>query len=133
MAKEMKRMETDKENSKNRNVKFGDLIFLHLVLLIYTFGSIFSKNAASYDFLSLGFCVFYGLVLIVSVIYAFLWQKVLKRLPLIMAYANKAITVIWGLVWGLLFFKEDISICNGIGAIIIIFGVYLVVTGEEET
>lgn len=119
-------------NSETEKVKGRDMLFLHLVLVFYTFGSIMAKKAAGYDFLSLGFCFFYGMVLVISVFYAFLWQKVLKRLPLVMAYANKAITVIWGLVWGFLFFHESISLWNVIGAAVIILGVYLVVSGEEQ-
>lgn len=126
----MQKMKIDEKENK---IKGKDILFLHIVLMIYTFGSIMSKNAANYDFLSIGFCFFYGMVLFISVIYAFLWQKVLKRLPLILAYANKAVTVIWGLLWGYLFFKEDISIHNVIGVAIIVIGVYLVVTGEEKS
>lgn len=126
----MQKIET---NDKEKHIKSKDMLFLHVVLLIYTFGSIMSKNAANYDFLSVGFCFFYGMLLLISVIYAFLWQKVLKRLPLVMAYANKAITVIWGLIWGFLFFEEEISIYNIIGAVIIVGGVYLVVTEEENS
>lgn len=115
-----------------RQVKIKDILFLHIVLLIYTIGSIFGKIAASYDFLSVGFCFFYSMVLLISVVYALFWQKVLKKLPLIMAYANKAVTVIWGLVWGFVFFGESISIGNVVGAAIIVLGVYVVVTGEEN-
>lgn len=119
------------ENNGKLN-KLKNIIFLHFVLLIYTFGGIMSKKAAGYDFLSIGFCFFYGMVLLVSLVYAFLWQKVLKRLPLVMAYANKAVTVIWGLVWGYLFFHERITFFNIAGAAIIVGGVYLVVSGEER-
>ena len=64
--------------------------------------------------------------------YAIAWQQVLKHLPLITTYANKAVTTIWGIIWGFLFFGESISIQRVIGAIIVITGVYLVVTGDEE-
>lgn len=121
-----------KNKKTGKKIKFRDMFFLHIILVIYTFGSIMSKKAAVHDFLSLEFCFFYGMVLVISVVYAFLWQKVLKRLPLVLAYANKAVTVIWGLVWGYLFFNEVISIQNIIGAVVIIAGVYLVVSGEEK-
>ena len=68
----------------------------------------------------------------ISLLYALVWQKVLKRIPLVVAYANKAVTVIWGLIWGAMLFQEQISICNIVGALIIIGGVYLVITGEEK-
>ena len=65
-------------------------------------------------------------------IYAFGWQKVIKHLPLTTAYANKAITVIWGIVFGILFFHERIGIKDIIGAVIIIAGVLLYVKSDEE-
>lgn len=121
------------EYKKNSiSIKKADILFLHCVLLLYSCGGIMSKKASGYDFLSLKFCVFYGTVLGISVLYALLWQKVLKRMPLVVAYANKAVTVIWGLIWGAFLFQEQISIWNILGALIIIGGVYLVITGEEE-
>ena len=118
-------------DKKKLNIK--DLLFLHLVLIIYSCGGIMSKKAAGYDFLTLQFCIFYGLVLGISFLYALLWQKVLKRMSLVLAYANKAVTVIWGLIWGYILFNENITIWNLVGAIIIIFGICLIVTGEDAS
>ena len=47
------------------------------------------------------------------------------------AYANKAVLVIWGMVWGNLIFQEAISVQMILGAIIILVGVYLVVSENE--
>lgn len=90
-----------------------------------------SKKAAAYPVVSLNFIFYYGCVLGISVIYAVLWQQILKRMPLVTAFSNKAVTVIWGLIWGMIFFDEKILIQNVIGAAVIVVGVYLVVTGEE--
>ena len=46
-------------------------------------------------------------------------------MPLTLAYANKAVTVIWGMVWGVLFFGESITVTKAIGAVVVIFGVVL--------
>ena len=35
------------------------------------------------------------------VVYAVGWQQVIKHLPLTTAYANKAVTVVWGILLGL--------------------------------
>ncbi len=88
--------------------------------------------AASYDFLSKEWIFFYGIVIALLGFYAIAWQQILKHLPLITSYANKAVTTIWGLVWGTLVFHETITIERVIGAAVVIFGVYLVVTGDEE-
>lgn len=115
-----------------KKINMKDYLLLHIILLFYSFGSICSKMAANHDFLSLDFCIFYGLVLLDLAVYAVLWQQILKKFSLTIAFANKAVTIIWGILWGFLFFKEHISVKQVIGAIIIVIGICLVVTDENE-
>lgn len=112
--------------------KVKSFVLLHCILLVYSVSSILSKLASKQEFLSFKFIALYGAVLFILVFYALMWQQVLKRLPLVTAYANKSVTVIWGLIWGVLFFHEAISITKILGILIIMAGVYLVVTGEEK-
>ena len=58
--------------------------------------------------------------------------KIIKRLPLTTAFANKAITVVWGIVWGALFFDETITPGKLLGAALIIGGVVLFVKADRE-
>lgn len=78
------------------------------------------------------FILFYSLVLLDLAVYAIVWQQILKKLPLVSAYANKAVTVIWGLIWGMVIFKESLTIWNVIGAIVIIIGIYIVVRADAD-
>lgn len=112
--------------------KAKSYMLLHLIILLYSLGNVFSKGAAEKEFLSFEFCLFYGLVLFILAVYAVLWQQVLKSIPLNIAYANKAISLVWGMLWGALMFKETISISNIIGAVIVLVGVLLMVTGGEK-
>lgn len=105
---------------------------LHLILMFYAIGGIFSKQAANCPFLSLSFLGNYMGVLAILAIYAFFWQKILKKLPLTVAMANKSVTVIWGMIFGFLFFHENITLYNVIGAGIIILGICLVVSADKE-
>ena len=105
---------------------------LHVIILIFSVNSICSKMASGYQFLSFKWIIFYGLVVCILGFYAIAWQQVLKHLPLITTYANKAATTIWGLIWGALIFGEQITVQKIIGAIVVIIGVYLVVSGDEE-
>ena len=75
--------------------------------------------------MSFKFILYYGLMLAILAIYAFAWQQVIKRLPLTTAFANKAVTVVWGMVWGVVAFKEHISLNKVIGSIVIILGIIL--------
>lgn len=106
-------------------------LYLQLLLLVYSLGGIFSKLAAAQPFLSLKYILYYGVVLFILMLYAVGWQQIIKKLPLIVAYASKAVTVIWGLVWGILFFKENITVQNIIGAVVIVTGIVIVVSEEE--
>ena len=107
-------------------------VVLHIIILIFSAGSICAKTASQYEFLSLNWVIFYGILICILGFYAIAWQQVLKHLPLITTYANKAVTTLWGLVWGFAIFHEKITPLKVIGAAVVIFGVYLVVAGDEE-
>lgn len=52
-------------------------------------------------------------------------------MPLTTAFANKAVTIIWGMLWGVLIFRESITPAMIIGSVVIIAGIWLVVTSDE--
>lgn len=99
------------------------LLGLHLLLALYSVSNIFSKLASEQDFLSWQFVVYYGMVLVILAVYAIGWQQTIKRMPLTTAYANKAVTVVWGIVFGVLLFGESITAPKVIGAALIVAGV----------
>lgn len=109
------------------------LILLHVLLMVYSIECILGKTAANKDFLSLEWCFLYGGVLIILALYALGWQQIIKRMPLTSAYANKAITTVWGLVWGVLFFKEKITIGKLLGIILIVVGVVLFSFSDSDS
>lgn len=112
--------------------KTKSFFLLHILLLVYSLGSICSKLAGEAEFLSAPFFLYYGLVLLILAAYAIFWQQILKVIPLTTAYASKAVTVIWGLIWGLLFFQESLSVQKVLGAAVIIVGIVMVVKADEE-
>ena len=71
-------------------------------------------------------------MLLILGVYAICWQQLIKKIPLNVAYANKAVTLIWGMVWGAAVFKEQITPSNIIGAVVVLAGVILMVSGEEK-
>lgn len=111
-------------------IDFKKYILLHSSLMIYSLGGIFTKLASTYSFLSKEFVFFYSLSLLILAGYAFLWQLILKKFPLSVAFSNKAVMVIWGMLWGKLIFCESITLGKIVGAILIIFGI-VVMNGEE--
>ena len=101
------------------------LIGLHLLLAVYSLSDVCSKTAAGAPFMSFRFLFFYGCVLGLLGVYAIGWQQVIRRLPLTVAFANRAVTVFCGIVWGVLFFREQVSPLRLVGAALILAGVVL--------
>ena len=110
----------------------GTFFLLHIVLMLYSLEGIVSKTASAESFLSVRFIGLYAVTIIIMGIYAIAWQQIIKRMPLTTAYANKAVTVVWGIVWGFVFFQEAISFTKIIGAIILIIGVVLFEIAENQ-
>lgn len=108
------------------------LFVLHIIFLLFSLIGVCSKTAAGQEFLSFKFCLFYGMVIFGLFVYALVWQQMLKRLPLVTAYANKAVTVVWGIIWGYVFFGEKVTVNKLIGAVIVIAGVILVVASDAD-
>ena len=109
-------------------------VVLHLLLLLFSFAPVCSKLAGQYPVFSWPFLLFYGTALLVLGIYAIGWQQIIKRMPLTAAYANRAVAVVWGMIWGILIFSEQMSVQKGVGAAVIIAGVVLfaLAQGREE-
>lgn len=112
--------------------KIYPYLLLHGIIFLNSIGGICSKTAAAEPFLSFKWILFYGLLILILGIYAILWQQALKRIPLNVAYPNKAVNIIWSMLWGVLLFNERISALSLLGAAIVLFGVVLMVTGEEK-
>ena len=108
------------------------LIALHILLMVYATSSIFSKTAAQYPFASWWFILGYGGMVAVLGVYAIGWQQIIKRMPLTAAYANRAVTVVWGIVWGALVFHESISPLKLVGAAVVLAGVVLFAIADNE-
>ncbi len=100
-------------------------VSLHLLLVLYSLTDLFGKAAAMFPYDDVRFYLMYAAVLAVLFAYALGWQQVIKRLPLTTAFANKAVTVFWGLVWGVLFFQEELTPLKVLGAAIVVAGVVL--------
>lgn len=117
------------ETEKRRKLPLIFLL-LHASLLFNSLSGVTSKMAANEYVLSGPWILFFGLTLLIMFLYAIVWQQILKRLPLSVAYANKPIGLVWAMVWGALIFGEKISWNMIVGAGIIFIGICVVVTAD---
>ena len=108
------------------------LLALHCLLVLMSLSGVMSKFAARFEFMSVGFVLCYGAMVVLLGVYALGWQQVIKRIPLTTAYANRAITVLWGIVWGALLFHEGVTPLKIAGALVVLFGVVLYAVADNN-
>ncbi len=108
------------------------LIVLHVMLAIWSCTDVLSKYAAGEDFFSTGFFVMWAGVLVLMGVYALGWQQVIRRMPLATAFANKAITIVWGLFWGVALFGEAVTPGKIVGAVLVVAGIVLFVFSDAD-
>ena len=106
-------------------VSVKDYIFLQALILIFSAYSVCAKFAGNQPLWSPPFFGLYALSMLPLGAYALAWQRLIKRMPLTFAYANRAVAVVWGMLWGKLIFGEAINAAMLAGAAVILAGVAL--------
>ena len=110
---------------KNR-VKYSRVAALQAAVCLYTISGIAAKLASNYAFLSKGFILCYGAEIAVLGVYAIIWQQIIKRVDISIAYANRAMAIFWSMLWAFLLFKEQITVQNLLGVALIFIGTWVV-------
>ena len=106
-------------------------IVLIFINLLYTCVSLFTKYASQQEFMSWNYMLgLFGAIGVMG-LYAVLWQQVLKRVELSMAYMFKGTSLIFVMLLAHILFGEQITWNNVVGAIIIIGGIVLFANSAE--
>ena len=105
-----------------KKITLKDILFLQAVVIVFTVSSIVAKFASVQEFMTFEFVLFYGLEVAVLGIYAILWQQVIKKFDLSIAYANKAMGILWSMIWAVLIFRNEITLRNILGVILVVAG-----------
>ena len=106
---------------------------LNFFIFLYSIGVICCKLASEAMFMSKEFIVLYTVFILILAIYSIAWQQIIKHISLSSAYANKAVNIIWGMLWGVLIFKEKVNLGKIVGALIVIGGVLMYSWSERNT
>lgn len=101
-------------------------------VIVYSLSTVAAKFASEYPAFSLGWIGFFFLEFVVLAIYAIIWQQVIKKFQLSVAYSNKAITLMWSMLWNFVIFSEKITPGMVIGVLIVIAGVIVMNSASEE-
>lgn len=123
---------TSEDNTRAVGSEAKALVALHVLLAVYSLSSVCAKLASGFEFMSFGFIGCYAGMIALLGAYAVGWQQIIKRLPLTYAYANKAVTVLWCIVWGVLLFHEQVSALKLLGAAVVLAGVVLFSLAEKD-
>lgn len=109
-------------------------IVLHGCIWLYSLVSILNKVSASYSFLSVEYIGLFTAMIFILLIYAFLWQQIIKKFKISVAYCSKNVTIIWATIYAVVIFGETITprILVGIGMIVIGLIVISYRSGKEE-
>ena len=105
-----------------KKVHFFDIILLQMVVVIYSINTVIAKFVSDQPFLSFKFIMLYLLEFAVLGIYAVFWQQMIKRFELSIAYANKAMTLLWSLLWSVLIFRDSVTPAKVVGVLLVIAG-----------
>lgn len=101
------------------------IVILLAINFLYACVSIFTKYTSQQEFMSWHYVL--GLIGAIAImgVYAILWQQVLKRVELSLAYMFKGTSIVFVMLLAYLLFGEQITWNNILGAIIIIVGIVL--------
>ena len=115
----------------NKLSNLKNIALLQGVIIIYTISSVMSKQASAHGEQLLLFLFFFGLEFVLLGIYAVLWQQMIKRFELSVAYANRSMAVVWSMVWAVLFFHDSITVQNVAGVLLVVAGTWIINTETE--
>ena len=106
-------------------IKLNHILSLVAINWLYASVSIFTKYASQLEFMSWDYVWAVAGAIGVMGLYAVLWQQILKRVELSLAYMFKGTSIVFVMLLAHVIFGEQITWNNIIGAIIIILGIVL--------
>ena len=112
-------------------IQIKDILMLQLVFFIYSLNSVVANFASKQESFGLSFFLLYGLEVAILGVYAILWQQIIKKFELSIAYANKAVVLIWAMIFGALIFKEQIAASKVAGILFVIVGSVILNSKKE--
>lgn len=116
----------------NRLQWIKNILILQLVVVVYTLSSVVAKFATGKELFSFSFFLFYGLEIVILGAYAILWQQMIKRFDLSIAYANRAMALLWSALWAVLLFHEILNVKQIAGIALVILGTVIVNTDTPQ-
>lgn len=113
---------------------------LQPIVLLYSCVSVCSKLASKempfdynglWDFVyqcmtNVRLIIIVAMMFIILFVYAIIWQKIIKKIDVSIAYANKSSYIFWTQLAAVFLFEESITLSNIIGIMVIFCGIMVV-------
>ena len=113
-------------------VSWIKILLLQLVVGIYSVNTVIAKLVSGQKVFSPAFIGLLFLEVCVLGVYALLWQQLIKHFELSVAYANKAMGLIWSLIWSIVLFREGVKWNQLLGIVLVMIGI-ICMNGDEKT
>jgi len=122
----------ERQTKMNQKISLKNILVLQAVVIVYTLSSVVAKLATGEEVFSFAFFLFYGLEIVILGIYAILWQQMIKRFDLSVAYANRAMAILWSAVWAVVLFRETLGVKQLIGIAFVVLGTVIVNSDQKK-
>lgn len=106
------------------------VLLLQAIIVLYTVSGVMAKFASAGETLE-QVILYFGLDLFFLGVYAICWQQMIKTFPLSVAYANRAMALLWSALWAKLIFGEQITIKQLLAISLVIMGTMIVNTDKQ--
>ena len=117
---------------KERRVTLKNILLLQAIIIIYTISSVMAKMASANGEEPFRMLMFLALEFMILAVYAVLWQQMIKRFELSVAYANRSMAILWSMIWAVIFFHDKITFRNVLGVLIVLLGTVIVNLDARE-
>lgn len=115
-----------------KKIGIVDILQLQGAVIVYSLSTVAGKLASEHPFLSFKYILFFGLEFVILAVYALIWQQMIKKFQISVASANKAITLLWSMLWNFLLFSTGITPWKVVGVLLVIAGVVIMNMGTDE-
>ncbi|MBR4669547.1 MAG: transporter [Butyrivibrio sp.] len=115
-----------------KKIGIVDILQIQSAVVVYSLSTVAANLASKQAFLSWKYIMFFGLEFAILGIYAIVWQQMIKKFQLSIAYANKALTLMWSMLWNFVIFSQGITPWKVVGVVIVVIGVIVMNLSNEE-
>ncbi len=112
-----------------KKITFVDILLLQGAVVVYSLSTVAANLASKQAFLSVKYIGFFALEFFILAAYAVMWQQIIKKFPLSVAYANKPLTLMWSMLWNFIIFHQGITPWKVVGVLLVVIGITVMNSG----